>query len=298
MIYSSNKHTSWIIFSLALISMHFMHTLSFSQDNTEKHRTYINIDFTQSGIQKKLMVTLTARIKGERGRKKIAAAEIEFYNVSDTSDIFLGKVTTDTDGVAILEISKDQTVLSNSDREFGYSALFRGNDIYNDVSKSITLKEVNMDVSFIEIDSVKNIVVTVFELDAGGEEIPVEEDVIFYVPRQFSMLNIGEAELLEGNGMIEFPVTLPGDSIGNLKIIARIEESREYGTVEVMGFKNWGKPRPPVIVEARRGLGDTDAPLWMVYTLIILLSAVWFHYMYLVYVLIVIKRKGKNPNLA
>jgi hypothetical protein len=275
-----------------------MHTLSFAQDNTEKHRTYIIIDFTQSGIQKKLMTTLTARIKGERGRKKIADAEIEFYTVLDTSDIFLGKATTNADGVAILEISADQTVLPNSDREFRYSVLFRGNDIYNDVSKSITLKEVNMDVSFIEIDSIKNIVVTVFELDASGEEIPVEEDIIFYVPRQFSLLKIGEVELQEGNGMIEFPVTLPGDSIGNLKIIARIEESREYGTVEVMGVKDWGNPRLPVIVEARRGLGDTDAPLWMVYTLIILLSAVWFHYMYLVYVLIVIKRKGKNPNLA
>jgi len=244
------------------------------------------------------MVTLTARIKGERGRKKVAEAEIEFYNVSDTSDIFLGKATTDTDGVAILEITKNQNISPNSDREFMYSALFRGNEVYNDVSKSITLKEVNMDVSFIEIDSIKNIVVTVFELDASGEEIPVEEDVIFYVPRQFSLLKIGEAELQDGNGMIEFPVTLPGDSIGDLKIIARIEESREYGTVETIGVKDWGKPRPPVIVEARRGLGDTDAPLWMVYTLIVLLSAVWFHYLYIVYVLFVIKRKGKNTSMA
>lgn len=298
MFYSSNKYKSWIIFSLALMSMHIMRTLSFSQESTEKHRTYINIDYTQSGIQKKLMVTLTARIKGERGRKKIGDSEIEFYSVSDTADIFLGKATTDAYGVAILEISTDQTVLSNSDGEFMYSALFKGNEAYRDISKNITLKEINMDISFIEIDSVKNIVASAYQIDASGQKLPVEEDVIFYVPRQFSLLKIGEAELQDGSSMIEFPVTLPGDSIGNLEIIARIEESREYGTVEVMGFKDWGKPRLPVIVEARRGLGDTDAPLWMVYTLIILLSAVWFHYMYLIYVLIVIKRKGKNPNLA
>ncbi|MCK5102284.1 MAG: hypothetical protein KAR17_05700, partial [Cyclobacteriaceae bacterium] len=246
----------------------------------------------------KLMTTLTARIKGERGRKKIADAEIKFYNVSDTSDIFLGKATTDTDGVAILEISKDQNILPNSDGEFMYNTLFEGNEAYRDISKSITLKEVNIDVSFIEIDSVKNIVASAYQIDASGEKIPVEEDVIFYVPRQFSMLKIGEAELQDGNAMIEFPITLPGDSIGNLQIIARIEESRDYGNVEAVGIKDWGKPRPPVIVETRRGLGDTDAPLWMVYTLIILLSAVWFHYMYILYVLFVIKRKGKSPNLA
>ena len=295
---NSNKYIQGSIFSLALLFMNIMQTISFAQDKTEKHRTYINIDFTQSGNQKKLMTTLTARIKGERGRKKIADAEIEFYNVSDTSDIFLGKASTDADGVAILEIGEDQTILSNSDGEFTYSALFRGNEVYNDISKSMTLKEVSMDVSFIVIDSVKNIAVSAYQKEAGGEGIPVEEDIIFYVPRQFSMLKIGEAELQDGNAMIEFPVTLPGDSIGNLQIIARIEESRDYGNVEVVGIKDWGKPRPPVIVETRRGLGDTDAPLWMVYTLIILLSAVWFHYMYILYVLFEIKRKGKSPNLA
>jgi len=126
----------------------------------------------------------------------------------------------------------------------------------------------------------------------------VEEDVIFYVPRQFSLLKIGEAELNDGKCVIEFPISLPGDSIGNLNIIARIEESKEYGTVEAIGVKDWGNPRPPVIIEARRGLGDTDAPLWMVYTLIVLLSAVWFHYLYIMYVFIAIKRGGKNPSMT
>ncbi|MCK5281528.1 MAG: hypothetical protein KAK04_23415, partial [Cyclobacteriaceae bacterium] len=162
----------------------------------------------------------------------------------------------------------------------------------------MSIKAVNMKISFIEIDSVKTIVASAYQIEASGEEIPVEEDVIFYVPRQFSMLKIGEVELQDGEGSIEFPVSLPGDSIGNLQIIAIIEESRDYGNVEAIGLKDWGKPRPPVIIEARRGLGDTDAPLWMVYTLIVLLSAVWFHYMYILYVFLVIKRKGKNPDLA
>ena len=110
----------------------------------------------------------------------------------------------------------------------------------------------------------------------------------------FSMLKVGEVELLDGEGMIEFPTTLPGDSIGNLQIIARIEESNDFGTVEVSSVKDWGKARPPIIIEKRRGLGDTDAPIWMVYTLIVLMSAVWFHYCYLLFILYSIKRKGKT----
>jgi hypothetical protein len=96
---------------------------------------------------------------------------------------------------------------------------------------------------------------------------------------------------------VEFPVTLPGDSVGNLTITASIEESRNYGTLEVQAVKDWGMGREPVVVEQRRGLGDTDAPLWMVYTLITLMSAVWFHYLYLLYMLYVIKHKGKKKHL-
>jgi hypothetical protein len=293
-----NKYIRRAILWLALILMNFMYTLSFGEDEVEKHRTYINMEFTQSEIQNKLRATLTARIQGERGRKKIADAEMEFYNVSDTSDIFLGKAQTDMDGVATFQISKDQDLFSNADGEFTYRTLFNGDDDFTDVSKDLSIKELNMDISFVEIDSVKTIVASACRIEPGGGEIPVDEDVIFYVPRQFSMLKIGEVELQDGKGTIEFPVTLPGDSIGNLQIIAIIEESKDYGNVEAIGIKDWGKPRPPVIIEERRGLGDTDAPLWMVYTLIVLLSAVWFHYVYIMYVFLAIKRKGKNLDLG
>lgn len=298
MIYTNNKNIRRALFSLALIGFYFMHTISFAQDKAEKHRTYINMEFTQSELNNKIKATLTARIKGERGRKKIADAEIGFYTISDTSDVFLGKTTTDMDGLASLELSKDQIVIANSDGEYMYRAIFGGGEIYDDVSKDIAIKAVNMKISFIEIDSVKTIVVSAHQVEASGEEIPVDEDVIFYVPRQFSMLKIGEVELEDGKGTVDFPVTLPGDSIGNLQIIAIIEESRDFGNVEALGAKDWGKPRPPVIIEERRGLGDTDAPLWMVYTLIVLLSAVWFHYVYIMYVFLAIKRKGKGQELA
>jgi hypothetical protein len=61
--------------------------------------------------------------------------------------------------------------------------------------------------------------------------------------------------------------------------------------------KDWGLARPPVIVKKRRGLGDTDAPLWMVYTLIVLLSIVWFHYLYVFYVMIKIKKLRRNQEV-
>jgi len=269
-----------------------------AQEESEKNPAFVIINYVQSDMQKKLVVSLTARIEGERGRKKLEGAAIEFYTTSNDSSILLGDATTDAEGIAILVLDPGLQILPNEEGEIEFSANYKGSNEFDEATKSISVKPIDLVVSFAEIDSVKNIAVSAFYKQPNGEEIPVEEDVVFYVPRQFSMLKIGEVELQEGEGLIQFPETLPGDSIGNLKIMARIEESREFGTVETIAIKDWGQLRPPVVIEKRRGLGDTDAPLWMVYTLIVLLSAVWFHYVYLMYVLFSIKRNSKKHSMV
>ena len=95
---------------------------------------------------------------------------------------------------------------------------------------------------------------------------------------------------------LEFPVTMPGDTMGVLTIISKIEDDDFYGNLESIGKINWGQP-VPLANEKHRGLGDTDAPLWMVYTLIVLLSVVWFHYFYIIFGILKIKlsRTGIPP---
>jgi hypothetical protein len=106
---------------------------------------------------------------------------------------------------------------------------------------------------------------------------------------------VGEGTLAAGATSIDFPVTLPGDSAGMLTVVAKIEDNETYGNIEASGKINWGKPLPPEIV-VKRGLGDTNAPLWMVYTLIVLLSLVWFHYMYVIFTVFRIRYLGKKQK--
>lgn len=291
--YNEDCNIVWARFGLAMFFLFSINFLAFAKEEIEKNRTYLGIEYINSETQRILTVSLTARIKGERGRKKVADAEITFYFLSDTSEVLIGKAITNSEGISQVEVPQIPIIKVNEAGEYLFSANFRGNEEFKEISKEIAIQPVTLELSFVEVDSVKNIVASAYRVDAEGQQIPVEEDVVFYVPRQFSKLKIGEAELEDGIGMMLFPVTLPGDSLGNLTIMASIEESREYGTVHVTGSKDWGQVRENVVVEKRRGLGDTDAPLWMVYTLIILMSAVWFHYVYLMYVLYVIKRKGK-----
>ena len=95
-------------------------------------------------------------------------------------------------------------------------------------------------------DSIKYITAQVneYNLDSIGKPI-VELDLYFYVQRTFSQLPIGDYfNTTDENGevRIEFPHDLPGDSAGNVIIIARIEEDDMFEGIEVTKTTSFGIP--------------------------------------------------------
>ena len=226
-------------------------------------------------------------------------AEIHFYSVSDTSKALLDKIMTDKNGEAVYMIEDHEKIYKDSSGLMVIEVEFKGNSSSTSAKKDIEVKQVELKISFVQDDTIKYIIVEANEIEADNTTTPIEElDISLYIKGTFSLLNIGQKATDEdGNIMLEFPVEMPGDTLGVLTIIAKIDESDNYGTVESMGVINWGKP-VPLKVEKHRGLGDTDAPLWMVYTLIILLSAVWFHYFYVLFLIIKIKlaRRVHHPK--
>ena len=95
-------------------------------------------------------------------------------------------------------------------------------------------------------------------------------------------------------GYIDFPPSLIGDSLGNILVIARPEDHYDYGNVEVSAEINWAIPKKLLSAEGPvRKLWTPIAPLWMIITLIIMLSGVWGHYIYAIIQLVKIKRSKK-----
>ena len=92
----------------------------------------------------------------------------------------------------------------------------------------------------------------------------------------------------------EFPTSIIGDSLGNVLVISRLEDHYDYGNVEVSGEIKWAIPKKLLTAERPvRELWTPIAPLWMIITLIIMLSGVWGHYIYAIIQLIKIRR-SKN----
>ncbi len=280
----NNKYNHILL--MALIALIF--TCPVLAQNTQKKKTRIQVEYFKDHNRLESIVA-TLKIK-EDSYVPYEDAEIHFHSINDTSKILLSKIKTDINGKAIYLMEDHQKNYRDSSGLMTFEVEYKGNSSTKGANTDIEVHQVNLKVSFVQEDSVKYIAVEAKEIAIDNTTSPIEEhEILLYIKGTFSLLNIGqEVTDEEGKIMVEFPVEMPGDSAGMLTIVSKIEESDTYGNVEARGVVNWGQP-VPINVEKHRGLGDTDAPLWMVYTLIILLSAVWFHYLYVIFLIIKIK---------
>jgi hypothetical protein len=260
----------------------------------EKQRVYFDCQHFTTGDGNKLVATTKARLGEDRKIIPVSGLEISFYLIADTLEQSIGTAVTNEEGKATMTVKENIGLVPGEKGEITFSARFDGNDELRKASTEVSYIPVSLELNFAMIDSVKTVVARAYRQgDEGKEWLDEDVEINFYVPGSFSLLKIGERTFSEGEASVPFPVTLPGDSTGNLTLIAKIERNEEFGIVEIAGIKDWGTPNVYEPPDKRRGLGDTDAPLWMVYTLIVLLSAVWFHYLYVFFVIYVIKRKGE-----
>jgi len=295
--YIETKNLKRIISLLALPIFLLYGNLTFAQDQ-EPLRIYLDIMCYQNSSGIDLKATVRARIGENRKIMPVSDIPISFYNITDSIEVKLGTAISNDKGESIYTVTAESDLFWNQNGAYTFSATFEGNERFNGATKKMSIKEARIEIAFTEVDSVKVISAIAYAIDqSDSDKILLDGiDLSFYVPGSFSLYRIGEAELKDGVCNVEFPVTLPGDSEGNLTIIARIEESDDYGFVEGSAVKDWGMVRETIVPEERRGLGDTDAPLWMTYTLIVLLSAVWIHYLYIFVVIYLIKKDSKTTH--
>lgn len=256
-------------------------------------KTRIKLEYYKNHDKTK---NLIARITAKKKKNKpLQGVIISFYNINDTTKVLLDNIKTNDQGEALLILSEQFEIFKDITGLMSFEVEFEGNDSCKSASKNLSFREANLEVSFFQKDTMKFIEIQASVPGNDNGNIPLEDvEVLFYVKGTFSLLKIDEKET-DGSGeaTIAFPIDIPGDTAGVLSIVVKIEENDDYGTVVAAGKINWGKPIQQ-LVEKQRGLGDTDAPIWMVYTLIILLSAVWFHYFYVIYQIIRIKLEEKN----
>ena len=243
-------------------------------------------------------VILTARVYYKQDRDIIALqnAVVAFTASNDKGTRELGSAITDSTGNAVLATGPASSFPANAEGLVNYTASFAAAGKYLAASESFQAKPAVLKVEFYEEDSVRFVRVTGTVKDSKGTDVPLTGETIkLYVPSLFRPLPIGEISLDEnGTGSVEFPKTLIGDSSGFINVLAQVEESDLYGTVQGTNRIDWAIPKHMIPAEKpTRQLLTPVAPLWMIFTLIIMLAGVWAHYVYAVIQLAKIRRASK-----
>jgi hypothetical protein len=284
------KKLIYTILLLSLLPVFSVHL--FSQDVTLISPNIQMQYFKNSDDQRILQTTLT--YSKNRMELALPGMEISFFTGGDQKKL-IATALTDNKGVVRLELSSNMKLKADRDGMWAFRSEFKGNDTIEAGTSEITVKDVRLEMVLIEVDSIKTITVNAFVKEKGTEKPVSGEAVKVYVPRMFSLLPISELTLDEtGTASVEFPSDLPGDKDGNITIIAKFEENMTFGNVEKRETLMWGLPNDYSVPRTHRALWTKTAPRWMIYTLSVLLTGVWGHYLYAIISLIRIRKNAKN----
>jgi len=258
--------------------------------------TYMELSSTKfSDGTRDVIVTLTA--DSDEGEIPLSETTVSFYTVSDTGNQLLGNVLTNDIGTAIFTIESGWDFPKDEEDYITFFAAYDGNENFGSSEAELQLKDVRLELDFSLVDEVKMIDYSGYIIGKEGEEYPLaDDDIYLYVPRMFNLMKIVDGWLEEdGKGSNEFPLTLIGDTLGKVTVIAKIEEHYDYGDVETSAEIDWAIPKHSgESYKNRRELWTPIAPLWMIVTLIIMLVGVWGHYIYAIIQLLLIKRSSKQ----
>jgi len=240
-----------------------------------------------------LKTSVKAKINGTL--TKLAGLKIEFTLGTDSTAKKLGEVITDSKGVAIFNCNPDQ-LTTDKEGKLNFKASFVGKDSIEAAEEMVAVKRARLEITPVKEDSLLTVKVKLIDLSTGTEK-PIDSTALgVYVKRLFSALKLGEGTTDEaGEATIEVPNNLPGDDKGNITLLTRLEENETYGNLEASVVQQWGTPVSYELKELPRALWSSHPPIWMMVTFVVLMSAVWGHY--LVIIIQLFRLRKEEPEL-
>jgi hypothetical protein len=255
--------------------------------------TFTCISSSNDSILLKTNIT----VKKEGGNTNLMNAAVRYSVTGKDGDENLAAIKTDVNGNAVFQVPSARSYFRNAAGLVTFKAVFEGTPKYESSKGEFALKPAKLKISFFKADTIKTIKVEGIQYEADGSQKPLAgQSVILFIPSLFSPLKIAEVTIdSTGSGTTEFPSGLIGDTSGNIKIIARIDENEVYGNVSGESSINWAAPKHLISAERpSRELWTPIAPLWMIITLITMLTGVWGHYTYAIVQLVKIRNAGNR----
>ena len=252
----------------------------------------ISIQKGDSSVDLKAVVK--AKVEGKM--RKLYGLKAQFFLVTDSAETALGSVVTDRNGFAVLNIKGSQ-LITNADGTLHFKVSVGGPKNMEAGEGEVTVKRAMLVLTPVKEDNLLSVQLKLIDLSTG-EEKPVPETAVgLFVKRSFYPMKLGEGNTDEnGEATIEVPNNLPGDPLGNITLLGKLDENETYGYLETASTQKWGVAVSNRIEDQPRALWSSHPPLWMLITFIILMTAVWGHYIVIVYELFRLRKE--QPSVA
>lgn len=241
-----------------------------------------------------LKATVKAKVEGKM--RKLYGLKAVFYQLTDSAETELGTLRTDLNGIAVFNVKADR-VKALADGSLSYKVVVAGPKNMEEGSGEVIVKRALLIMTPVKEGELYSVQFRLLDLSTG-EEKPVPEATLgLFVKRSFNPLKIGEGTTDEnGDASVEVPAGLPGDPLGNITLLGRLDEHETYGFLETASVQKWGVPVSNRIEDQPRALWSSHPPLWMLITFIILMTAVWGHYAVIVYELFRLRKEQPHAT--
>ncbi len=299
------KKTKFLNSLLVLGSLLFLPELAHAQsDSTEmadsgKAETSIEVVYTEINNNSKIL-TATVKTKIDDAYQGVKDIAVNFYQNEVDPAYLLGTVASNEKGLAVLVIPDGK--LAPTAFENTFVAAVENNDKFEDNQEEITVSEADFTMTLSEEDSTRQVVISLQAPDAEGVMTPVAEtEIHLYVQRLFGLLPLSDdPETTDENGevTVEFPAGIPGDTAGNLIIVAKVEEHEQFGNLTFQRKINWGVPLVIDPNKDKRQLWSSraNAPIYLIVFINTMLIGIWGVIAYIIYQVFQIKKLGRQKT--
>lgn len=236
----------------------------------------------------------------KEGKKNVPVerAVVNLYLDEISREGMMTNVITDENGEGVFLLTDRFYKRAEGKYEYTFIARMMSEELYEPTEEEIIVKRCEIVLTVSDEDS--SIAVVLNQIAGKDSIVPVPDaEIKIGIKRSFSVLPIGDPLTTDENGSasVVCPGDIPGDSLGNLVIVAKIEDHDEFGNCEAEKSVKWGVPVKQAAHESRTlWAPGNNAPLPLVTASLAIVFGIWGVLIYLMFQLYRIKKISKRKN--
>ncbi len=277
--------------------------LAMSQDSEEKTP---NLELRYFLSEKNVpYILVQSRYKIGRRFEPAKGIKLNIYlDEANSSFLMAADIVTDETGKVIAALPSSLKDAWESSDSHKFIAEASGNKDFDGMEEEIEIQKAKLILDTSSDDGIKKITATVLQL-VKGEWVPAKDvELKIGVQRMESALNVGEDDTYttddEGQASAEFTIdSLPGDSQGNLILVASVEDNDMFGNLKAKKTVQWGIPK--YLAKSDFGIRSLYAtrgksPAWLLFMAYGIIGIVWGTLIYLVFQIFKIRKLGNQAS--